>query len=53
MSDEELIESIEKACYFIPAEHMQDTGSGKPFAYIQGITNGRKQAIEIIRGRNG
>ena len=53
MSDEELIEAIEKACYFIPSEWMQDTGSGKPFAYINGITNGRKQAIEIIRSRNG
>jgi hypothetical protein len=53
MNDQELIEAIEQACYFIPAERMQDTGSGKPSAYIDGITNGRKQAIEIIRSRNG
>jgi hypothetical protein len=53
MSDEELIDIIEKACYFIPIEWATDTGSGKPSAYIAGITNGRKQAIEIIRSHNG
>ena len=49
---EKIAQEIEKACYFIPNEKMRDTGSGKPSAYIEGITNGRNQAIEIIRGNN-
>lgn len=49
---EQIAQEIEKACYFIPNEKMRDTGSGKPSAYIDGITNGRNQALSIIRGSN-
>ena len=48
----QIAQEIEKACYFIPNEKMRDTGSGKPSAYIDGITNGRNQALDIIRGNN-
>jgi hypothetical protein len=49
---EQIAQEIEKACYFIPNEKMRDTGSGKPSAYVEGITNGRNQALSIIRGSN-
>ena len=49
---EQIIQEIEKACYFLPEEKMSNIASGKPSAYIEGITNGRNQAIEIIRGSN-
>jgi hypothetical protein len=49
---EQIAQEIEKASYFIPNKNMRDTGSGKPSAYVEGITNGRNQALGIIRGNN-
>jgi hypothetical protein len=45
-----IADELEKAMYYIPNEYMEDTGSGIPHAYTEGITNGRNQALEIIRG---
>lgn len=46
-----IADELEKAMYRIPNEYMENTGSGIPYAYTQGITNGRNQALEIIRGK--
>ena len=45
----DLIKAIQDACYHIPQDEFQDIASGKASAYIRGITNGRNQAIEMIR----
>jgi len=45
----DLIKAIQDAAYHIPQDEMKDISTGKPSAYIRGITNGRNQAIEIIR----
>ena len=45
----DLIKAIQEAGYYIPQDEMKDISTGKPSAYIRGITNGRNQAIEIIR----
>ena len=47
MSD--LIKAIQDACYYIPQDECKEISTGKPSAYIRGITNGRNQAIEIIK----
>jgi hypothetical protein len=44
-----LIEAIQDACYHIPQDEFKEIVNGKASAYIRGITNGRNQAIEIIR----
>ena len=48
----DLIEAIQDAGYYIPQVEMQEISTGKPSAYIRGITNGRNQAIEIIKERS-
>jgi hypothetical protein len=45
----DLIEAIQDAGYYIPQDEMQEISTGKPSAYIRGITNGRNQAIEMIK----
>ena len=45
----DLIEAIQDACYYIPQDEMKEIATGKPSAYIRGITNGRSQAIEMIK----
>jgi hypothetical protein len=45
----DLIEAIQDAGYYIPQDEMKDVSTGKPSAYIRGITNGRNQAIEMIK----
>ena len=47
----DIIKAIQDACYHIPQEEFEDISSGKPSAYIRGITNGRNQAIKIIEGK--
>lgn len=44
-----VIETIEQSSYHIPQEYFVNMSSGIPSAYIKGITNGRKQVIEILR----
>ena len=44
-----VIETIEQSSYYIPQEFFVNMSSGIPSAYVKGITNGRKQAIEILR----
>lgn len=44
-----VIETIEQSSYHIPQEFFVNMYSGIPSAYVKGITNGRKQVIEIIR----
>ena len=45
----DLIKAIEDSSYHIPQDEFQEIATGKPSAYIRGITNGRNQAIEIIK----
>ena len=45
----DLIKAIQDAAYHIPQDEFKEIETGKPSAYIRGITNGRNQAIEIIR----
>jgi hypothetical protein len=45
----DIIKAIQDACYHIPQDEFQEIANGKASAYIRGITNGRNQAIEIIR----
>jgi hypothetical protein len=50
MSDfDKVIETIEESSYHIPQEFFVDMASGIPSAYVEGITNGKKQAIEILK----
>lgn len=49
----ELIKIIREACYYIPGKYMQDTPSGIPYAYTQGLIAGRQQALEILEKHNG
>lgn len=44
-----VIETIEQSSYHIPQEFFVNMSSGIPNAYVQGITNGRKQVVEILR----
>ncbi len=44
-----VIEAIEQSSYHIPQEFFVDMSSGIPSAYIKGITNGRSQAIAILK----
>lgn len=44
-----VIETIEQSSYHIPQEFFVNMSSGIPSAYIKGITNGRKQVVEILR----
>lgn len=44
-----VIETIEQSSYHIPQEFFVNMSSGIPSAYVKGITNGRKQVIEILR----
>ena len=45
----DLIKAIQDASYHIPQDEFQEIATGKPSAYIRGITNGRNQAIEMIK----
>lgn len=54
MSDfDKIIETIKESSYHIPQEFFVDMASGIPNAYVEGITNGRKQAIEILKQFQG
>ena len=44
---DEIIKQIKEAMYYIPPEYC---GPDKASAYIDGITAGRQQAIDIILG---
>lgn len=44
---DKLIAEINEACYFIPPEFCKSNEMIS--IYIKGITNGREQAIKIIR----
>jgi hypothetical protein len=44
-----VIEAIEQSSYCIPQEFFVDMSSGIPSAYIKGITNGKSQAIAILK----
>jgi hypothetical protein len=46
---DKVIETIEESSYHIPQEFFVDMASGIPSAYVEGITNGKKQAIEILK----
>jgi hypothetical protein len=45
----DLIQAIQDACYHIPQDEFKEIANGNASAYIRGITNGRNQAIEIIK----
>jgi len=45
----DLIKAIQDAGYYIPQDEFKEITTGNASAYIRGITNGRNQAIEIIR----
>lgn len=44
-----VIETIEQSSYHIPQEFFVNMSSGIPSAYVEGITNGKKQAIAILK----
>ena len=46
---DEVIKTIEESSYLIPQKFFVDMASGIPSAYVDGITNGKKQAIEILK----
>jgi hypothetical protein len=49
MNKDDLINKIDQAAVYIPAEVMQHgTASGIPSFYSKGVLAGRKQVIEII-----
>lgn len=50
LSMEELIERIEEAAYYFPSEWFED--AHKLHAYTQGMIDGRKQALRILRGES-
>lgn len=43
----ELIEEIKKSCYHIPTEFCKSNEMIN--IYIKGITNGRNQALQVVR----
>ena len=46
---DKVIEIIKESSYHIPQEFFVDMATGISSAYVKGITNGREQAIEILK----
>jgi len=46
---DKIIKTIQESCYHIPQEFFVDMHTGIPSAYVKGITNGREQAVTILK----
>jgi hypothetical protein len=46
---DKIITTIQESCYHIPQDFFVDMSSGIPSAYVKGITNGKEQAITILK----